>query len=142
MLRHALQPAFTTVLALTLIAVTSFEVPARPAAKTPAKKRYLANRGAKIFKIAPDSPATDAGLEVNDIIVSINGVMITSTSHLINTLKADTARMVVINNRDGQQVDVTAYPKLGKLGIDAAIVEMSDSTPYSAPATNVKRKKR
>ncbi len=47
---------------------------------------------------------------------------------------------MVINNRDGQQVDVTAFPKVGKLGIDAAIVELSDPAPYSSGYG--KRKKR
>lgn len=142
MFRHTVRPTLAAAFALTLIVLASDAAPSRPPVKAPAKKKYVANRGAKITTILPGSPAADAGLEVDDIIVSVNGVKITSTTHLINALKSagGTAQLVVINNRDGQQVDVTAFPKVGKLGIDAAIVELSDPAPYSSGYG--KRKKR
>jgi putative serine protease PepD len=44
--------------------------------------------GAQIASVTPNSPSSNAGLEVNDLVTKLNGTAITSTDQLINTLNA------------------------------------------------------
>ncbi|MBT7011614.1 MAG: PDZ domain-containing protein [Planctomycetes bacterium] len=39
-------------------------------------------RGARITKVMPDSPAAQGGLELGDVILSLDGVAITDSAHL------------------------------------------------------------
>jgi S1-C subfamily serine protease len=95
---------------------------------------YAANRGARLTYVVPGSPAADAGLEVDDVITYVNGVQVSSLTHLTNAL-AGKARvtLTVINCRDGSTIKVTAYPRAGKLGVEATIVETSPPPPIYSP---------
>lgn len=131
MIRTTFKTALIGTLALAMLAVVSLQADARP----PSKNRYyVANRGVQLTYIAPGSAAARAGLEVNDIIVSINGTPMTSMDHLVYAVRnSSVAQMDVINNRDGQHVNVTAFPRNGKLGINGFITDVDDApyTPYS-----------
>ena|SRR5438876_1142246 len=95
---------------------------------------YLEKRGAQITFVASGSAAEEAGLEVGDIIVSVNGTKIQSANHLVQVLKKSggTAEIVLIDG-NGEQTTVTAYPRNGKLGIDMQIVTLADPAPYGGP---------
>ena len=66
-------------------------------------------QGAAVAQIVEDSPAAQSGLQVNDIITAVNGAAITSSTDLVNTVKAasigDTLTLSVY--RQGQEVELT-----------------------------------
>ncbi len=119
------------VMTLTLLALTHSTAEAVAPAKT--KNRYVSNRAVRITYVVPHSAAEEAGLEAEDLIVSINGTKITSITHLQQALAATAgnAHMEVINHRDGETVYLTAYPRMNKLGINCDVVEYDPVAPYT-----------
>src|SRR5688572_10734807 len=86
-------------------------------------------RGAQITSIQPGSPAEQAGLQVGDIIISVNGMDVTSEAKLNQMLKfSGLARLEVANCDDGRRIRVVAYPIDGDLGIKVRMV-----SPETAP---------
>jgi S1-C subfamily serine protease len=56
-----------------------------------------ASRGAVITQIEPDSPAADAGLEVGDVVVAIDGLGVSSAADLVEVIR---------NRQDGDEVSI------------------------------------
>ncbi len=69
-----------------------------------------ATQGALVQEIVPDSAAEKAGVEVGDVIVSVNGVTITDAADLRTTIglkrSGETVKLILI--RDGDRETVTA----------------------------------
>lgn len=67
--------------------------------------------GALVAQVLEDGPAAKSGLQVGDVILSMNGqpiVMSADLSHLVGTLKADEkAKLEIIRNGKRQTLDVT-----------------------------------
>ena len=75
-----------------------------------------ASRGAVITEVTPDSPAADAGLEQGDVVIEIEGVPITSSDDLQNTIAAHDAgdEVTIEYERNGRKREVTV--ELGRRG--------------------------
>jgi len=67
-------------------------------------------RGAKVDRINADTPASRAGLRVDDIILSFEGIDVQDENHLINlvslTAVGKKVKLVVFRNGEKQDVDV------------------------------------
>jgi S1-C subfamily serine protease len=97
--------------------------------KEPPIAPLVMERGAMVIAVLPDSAAEAAGLEVGDVIMSVNGVVITSESVLNSALKFSTVvRMEVMKRDEGRRVRILAFTKDGELG---ALVVMVN--PETAP---------
>ncbi len=95
-----------------------------------------ASKGAAVTQVLPDSPAQQAGLQVGDIITSINGSEVKNASDVVNTigfLRVDSqAHMGIL--RQGKSVTVTVSlsdPKKRK-----AFIEQSDPFLYGVALRN------
>jgi putative serine protease PepD len=64
-----------------------------------------ASRGAVVTEVAPDSPAADAGLEVGDVIVALDGQSITTGSQLVDSIRSHEPgdKVTVEYERDGRK---------------------------------------
>lgn len=78
----------------------------------------------QIDSILADSPAAQAGIQVNDVIVTVNGVLITDSAQLRDAIYANLDRPIVFTVRRGKEiVTLTATPlstrpkEQGALGI-------------------------
>lgn len=75
--------------------------------------------GAEVAEVVDQGPAAEAGIEVGDLIVAINGNAITSSEHLVGTVRAlkvdETASFTVIRDGREQRFEVTmgVSPDLG-----------------------------
>jgi S1-C subfamily serine protease len=56
-----------------------------------------ASRGAVVTEISPDSPAADAGLEVGDVIVGIDGQSISSAAEVVEAIR---------NRQEGDEITI------------------------------------
>lgn len=67
--------------------------------------------GADVREVVADSPAEAAGIEVGDLIIAINDKAITSSEHLVGTVRAltvgETASFTVIRGGQEQTLEVT-----------------------------------
>ncbi len=72
-------------------------------------QRYGLPQGAAVASVIEDSPAAEAGLQVNDIITHVNGVTITGSSDLVSTVgKAQVGDVLVLTVfRQGSSSDIT-----------------------------------
>ena len=70
-----------------------------------------ASRGAVVTEVAPDSPAADAGLEVGDVIVALDGQSITTGSQLVDSIRSHAPgdKVTVEYERSGRkhEADIT-----------------------------------
>lgn len=66
--------------------------------------------GAVITEVQPESPADEAGIEVDDIVVAVDGTSISGAGDLIGTVRdLDPGSTIVVTIvRDGEQVELTA----------------------------------
>src|SRR3954451_18178032 len=97
--------------------------------KEPPVAPLVMERGAMVIAVRSDSAAEAAGLEVGDVIVAVNGLVITSESVLNSALKfSSVARLEVMKRDEGRRVRILAFPKDGDLG---ALVVMVN--PETAP---------
>ena len=97
--------------------------------KEPPVAPLIMERGAMVIAVRADSAAEEVGLEVGDVILSVNGVVITNESILNQALKfSSVARLEVMKRDEGQRVRILAFPKDGELG---ALVVMVN--PETAP---------
>jgi serine protease Do len=66
-------------------------------------------RGAKVESIYPGTPAEQAGLRVNDVVLTVDGIAIRNDNHLINTISmatpGQTVRMQVWRERKSLSVN-------------------------------------
>jgi serine protease Do len=69
------------------------------------------NKGALVAEVLPDSPAEDAGIEVGDVVLEMNGVKVKDANELKNrvALLTPDERVEFLINRDGteKRIDVT-----------------------------------
>jgi len=75
--------------------------------------------GALVEQVTEDSPAEDAGVEVGDVILEVDGVKINDSSVLVNTIAnfAPGTRVDLLLWRDGREKEVTI--KLGERPTEA-----------------------
>jgi putative serine protease PepD len=74
------------------------------------EQRTDGGQGALITSVADGSPAADAGMEVGDVVLEVDGTPITGSGGLIAAIRstAPGTRLDITVSRDGQPVDVTA----------------------------------
>jgi S1-C subfamily serine protease len=100
-----------------------------PKAKDPVMPLVM-ERGALITYVRPGGPAEAAGLEVGDVIVSVNGLVVTSEAVLENALKlSPIARLEVMKRDEGRHVRVLAFPGKDGLGVMVKMVG-PDTAPF------------
>lgn len=65
-------------------------------------------RGAKVDRINSDTPAARAGLRIDDVILSFEGIDVQDENHLINlvSLTAVGKKVTLVVFRDGEKIDV------------------------------------
>ena len=127
-----------------LAAVTLAAVAASPAAALrPEKRLQFQNLAVRVTAVTPRMPADRQGIEVGDIIVSVDGNRVASTDDLAFFLRGagSVARLEVIDGRrpldDPEFLNVR--PVNGRIGIDDTQVRLPawssrpDPTPFSAP---------
>ena len=87
-------------------------------------------------EIAPNSPASKAGLQVNDKIVQVNGQAVKETSVLSDTIRQNLDKPIsLLIERDGQQMTVTITPLSSRSPSEGAVgIVMA---PATRPATIV-----
>ena len=73
--------------------------------------------GAAVQNVESGSPAEAAGLQVNDVIMRVNGVMITGSSGLRDALYSteDGESLTLTVYRDGQTIELTVTPERRQL---------------------------
>jgi serine protease Do len=78
--------------------------------------------GTRVSKIEPKSPAEQANLQVNDVILEFNGVRIDQDIHLISLVKL---------TEIGSRVPLTVFRNGKQIKVD---VQIADASTYQAPA--------
>lgn len=113
------------VLLLLLAAVTVHGQPTKPPLMP-----LVMPRGALITYVEPEGPGDKAGLEVGDVILSVNGVAVTSEAVLQQALKLSPfARLEVLKREEAQRVIVIAFPQKDSLGVMVTMVD-PESRPF------------
>jgi S1-C subfamily serine protease len=74
------------------------------------EQRTDGGQGALITSVAEDSPAADAGMQVGDVVLEVDGSPITGSGGLIAAIRstAPGTRLDITVSRDGQPIDMTA----------------------------------
>lgn len=87
-------------------------------------------------EIAPNSPASEAGLQVNDKILQVNAQPVEDTTTLSNTIRQNLDKPIsLLIERDGQQMTVTITPLSSRSPSEGAVgIVMA---PATRPATIV-----
>ena len=124
--------------AATLAAVTLAAVAASPAAALrPEKRLQFQNLAVRVTAVTPRMPADRQGIEVGDIIVSVNGNRVASTDDLAFFLRraGSVARLEVIDGRRplDDPVFLNVYPVNGRIGINATQVRLPARPPCGQP---------
>ncbi|NLG99889.1 MAG: site-2 protease family protein [Chloroflexi bacterium] len=99
-----------------------------------------------IVEVSENSPAAEAGIQVNDIITEINGTVITSMQDLSNHVRANLGQEVQITLlRGGKRIETSAVPRenppegQGALGITMSNpvrpMNLVQAVPYAARLT-------
>lgn len=71
--------------------------------------------GLLVTRVAEGSAAESVGIQVNDILLEVDGVALLQTGDLINKLRATQDNPVkLLMLRSGQRLELTATPKLGE----------------------------
>jgi putative serine protease PepD len=68
-----------------------------------------ASRGAMITEVSPDSPAADAGLEVGDVVVSLDGQSVSTADQLVDAIRSHEPgdEVTIEYERDGRKREAT-----------------------------------
>ena len=91
-------------------------------------QRYGLPKGAALYEIAENSPAEDAGLQVNDIVVAIDEKEITSGADMIN---------IVSDAKIGQVMKFTVYRNSNYIDVNLTVGEQTQSAiPTDQQTTN------
>ena len=138
-MRRTVKFAAAALAAVTLSAVALSPV----AALQPEKRLQFQNLAVRVTAVTPRKPADRQGIEVGDIIVSVDGNRVASTDDLAFFLRraGPVARLEVIDRRRplGDPVFLKVRPVNGRIGIDDTQVRLPawssrpDPTPFSAP---------
>src|SRR5437763_974118 len=79
----------------------------------------LRPQGLVVTRVLPGTTAAVQGIEVGDIIASVDGYPVRSLTDLHYRLgRAAAAELQVIDCRTGWQNSVTVYPRYGRIGVD------------------------
>jgi S1-C subfamily serine protease len=75
-----------------------------------------ASRGAVVTEVAPDSPAADAGIDVGDVIVGLDGQSITTAGQLVDAIRSHEAgdEVTIEYERNGRKREASV--ELGRRG--------------------------
>jgi S1-C subfamily serine protease len=130
-----MRPTWSRVLLAALLVIAAgVSARATPMQGRIAVPELLTQRGAMIVDVVPGSPAEDAGLEAGDIILSINGVVITSESVMEQALRfSSVARLEVLKRDEDRRVRVTALLPPdggGSLGVRVMMIIDPQSPPF------------
>ena len=87
----------------------------------------------QIRDISPDSPASDAGIQANDLVVAFNNVAIDSVEDFRTKIRENLGQEVLITlERDGSQFDVRLTPRVdppqGQGAVGVVVGEMLTNT--------------
>ncbi len=136
--------------AAALAAVTLSALAVSTAAAAPPQQQLLfQNLALKVTAVDPTMTAAKQGIEVGDIIVSVNGNRVASTDDLVFFLQkaGNVAQLEVIDKKTptGKPIVINVYPVNGKIGINAAQVTLPtpapapNPTPFLVPNKNLKQ---
>lgn len=90
-------------------------------------QRYGLPKGAAVYEVTPDAPAEDAGLQVNDIIVAVDGAEITGSNDLVSVVK---------NCEVGQVLKLNVYRNGSYLDINLTVGEQVQSATTNENTNN------
>src|SRR5262245_60292244 len=118
----------------------------------PEKRLQFQNLAVRVTAVTPRMSADRQGIEVGDIIVSVNGNRVASTDDLAFFLRraGSVARLEVIDERRPRDdpVFLKVRPVNGRIGINATQVRLPawssrpDPTPFSTPPLGRNRLRR
>lgn len=93
-----------------------------------------------VTEVLKNSPAESAGIKTGDVIESLNGVKITSTTAFITEVKKDEGKPITLGIlRNGEKSIVVVTPRVkfpkgeGPVGVGISNVELKKYSWYSAP---------
>jgi membrane-associated protease RseP (regulator of RpoE activity) len=92
---------------------------------------YLAPQALRVTQVFPGSIAARQGIEVGDVIVSVDGAPIRSLTDLQYRLaqSGPVAELGLIDVRTGWQNAVTVYPINGRIGVDVQPTSVWNDRP-------------
>jgi regulator of sigma E protease len=87
-----------------------------------------------IDDISKDSPAAEAGLQVGDRVIAVNGVAVRSAEHVTKFVREHKTQAITLTiERSGQRMDVTATPRRMSDGIERLGFVPQDDYPLRRP---------
>jgi membrane-associated protease RseP (regulator of RpoE activity) len=119
----------TTLAALVALGLTGWGAGESFAQSPP--QTYLRPQGLLVTQVIPGSTAAVQGIEVGDVIVSVDGAPVRSLNDLHYRIgrTGRVAELGVIDWRTGWENPVTVYPQWGRIGIDGRPVRLEDVRP-------------
>jgi len=92
---------------------------------------YLRPQGLVVTRVMPGTTAAMQGIEVGDVIVSVDGNPVRSAADLQFRLgrAGRVAELGVIDVRTGWQNPISVYPQLGRIGVDVRPAPVEDVRP-------------
>jgi len=96
-------------------------------------------RGVRITSVAPNSAARRAGLEVNDVIVAIDGFPVRVPADVNQLLgnRRGAVTVTLLDRRTGTYTETTAFPVRGHLGVN--LVSFTLAPPTIVPISPIVR---
>jgi predicted metalloprotease with PDZ domain len=128
---EAMRPTWYRVLLLALLVLllAAVMIQAGPAKTAEPIMPLVMERGAMITHVTPGGPADKAGLEVGEVIVAVNGMVVTSEAMLEQALKlSPIARLEMIRLDEGRREQVLVI-----VGDDGLGVRVKMAGPESGP---------
>lgn len=90
----------------------------------------------RLEEISPNSPALEAGLQPNDIIISVNGQTVEQTNDVSTIIYANLDKpLTLVVNRNGQEVTLTATPLSSRVEGGEGPLGILMAAPPTRPAT-------
>jgi membrane-associated protease RseP (regulator of RpoE activity) len=132
MFRNTLFAAVAALGLLTWGATESFaQSGPRPALKPSAPQTYLRPQGLVVTQVIPGSTAAMQGIEVGDIIVSVNGSPVRSVAdlQLLLSRAGGVVELQVVDVRTGWVNPILVYPRYGRIGVDVRPAPLDNVRP-------------
>jgi C-terminal processing protease CtpA/Prc len=109
--------------------VVANQTPAVVVATDANDPEVVGDKGLLITNLEDGGPAMVAGLDVDDTILSVNGVRVQSVAELQAVLKKATGpvEVVFISDDSGDVMEVDVTPKNSSLGVTTEVVELEDA---------------
>lgn len=90
----------------------------------------------RLEEISPASPALEAGLQVNDVIVSVNGQAVDETNDVSEVIYSNLDEpLTLVIDRGGQQLTITATPLSSRIEGGQGPLGILMAAPPTRPAT-------